>query len=312
MEGLLKRLAFRHLRLMVKIAEEGNLVGAARHLNMTQPAVTKSLQETEALLGIQLFERSNRGVTPTIYGEALVAHARLVIAQLGHAAEELNDLRDGTGGRIAVGTLLAASANLLPKAVARLRKERPKLAVTITEGTNDLLMPSIRQGELDLVVGRLPEFWDREGLSQEALFQDAGCIVVRAGHPLVGRNDLELGDLLAWDWIMPRQQTTLRRQIDRSFYDQGLVPPRHAVESVSFLTNRALVFDADYLSVWPWQVAHSELQTGRITILPVPLKATLGAVGITTRLDARLSPAAKVLILTIKKVAGELDPCPLF
>lgn len=311
LEHLLKRLAFRHLRLVIKVAEERNLVGAAKRLNMTQPAVTKALREIESMLGVDLFERTNRGVVPTIYGEALVAHARLVLTDLSRAAEEITDLRDGTGGRVAVGTLLAASATLLPDAIVKLKQERPKLAISIKEGTNDLLLSGLRQGELDLVLGRLPQLWDCEGLEQETLFQDAGCVVVRAGHPLVGRNDLGLHDLLTLDWILPRQQTTLRRQIDLAFFDEGLAPPSNAVESVSLLTNRALIFDAGYVSVWPWQVAQRELQTGRIAILPVRLRPTEGPVGITTRLGGRLSPAAKMLVTMLRKAASEIPSFPV-
>lgn len=310
MEHPVGRLAFRHLRLLVAIVEEGNLVGAARRQNLTQPAVTKAVKEAEAILGIPLFDRTNRGVRPTTYCTALVSHARLVIAQLGHAGEEISDLRDGSGGRIAVGTLLAASAALLPQAIALLRKSRPKLVVSVREGTNDLLMPALRVGELDLVVGRLPEFREREALVQETLLSDIACVVVRPGHPLTERDPLRLADLVAWDWILPRYETTLRRQIDKTFRDEQLEPPTHAVESVSLLTNRGLLFDADYLAVWPWQVARVEEEAGRIAILRLKLGPTAGPIGITTRAGGRLSPAADMLVRELRSVARGLSVCP--
>ena len=121
----LHRVSIRQLRLVTAIAEGGSMVRAAEAVGLTQPAVTKAVRDLERDLGVELFERGNRGVTPTIYGEALVRHAHRVLAQLVHAAEEIDDLAHGAGGRVAVGTLLAASAWLLPKAIARLGPNDP-------------------------------------------------------------------------------------------------------------------------------------------------------------------------------------------
>ncbi|WP_379067158.1 LysR family transcriptional regulator [Mesorhizobium sp. UC74_2] len=230
MKLVTSRLTIRHLRMVVAIVEEGNLVRAAKRLNMTQSAVTKALQEVEALTKARLFDRNNRGVVPTMFGETLAEHARLVITQLAHAEEHLADLRDGTGGRVAIGTLLSAAAELLPTAIARLRKDRPKLVVKIVEGTNDVLIPALRAGELDMVVGRLSELRDRLNVVQEVLMDDIACVVARRGHPLAERHDLGLADLIGWEWILPPQETSLRRQIDIAFREEGLEPPVHAVE----------------------------------------------------------------------------------
>ncbi|WP_048647007.1 LysR family transcriptional regulator [Nitratireductor soli] len=306
MKLLASRLTIRHLRMVVAILEEGNLVGAAKRLNMTQSAVTKALQEVEALTHATLFDRTNRGVVPTIFGETLAEHARFIITQLDHAEEHLADLRDGTGGRIAIGTLLSASAELLPGAIARLRRQRPRIVVRIVEGTNDVLIPALRSGEIDLVVGRLSEHRERQDVEQETLMDDLACVVARSGHPLARRETLALPDLVGWDWILPPQETSLRRQVDLAFRQQGLEPPMHAVESVSLLTNRGLLVNANYLGVLPIQAARQEAASGIMTILPVSLGATQRSLGITTRANARLSPAAKGLIETLREVASEL------
>ncbi|WP_336071095.1 LysR family transcriptional regulator [Nitratireductor rhodophyticola] len=306
MKLLASRLTIRHLRMVIAILEEGNLVRAARRLNMTQSAVTKALQEVEALTQAVLFDRTNRGVAPTIFGETLAEHARFIVTQLDHAEEHLADLRDGTGGRIAIGTLLSASAELLPGAIARLRRQRPRIVVRIVEGTNDVLIPALRSGEIDLVVGRLSEHRERQDVEQETLMDDLACIVVRSGHPLARRKALTLPDLVGWDWILPPQETSLRRQVDMAFRQRGLEPPMHAVESVSLLTNRGLLVGADYLGVLPVQAARREAASGVLTILPVSLGATQRSLGITTRANARLTPAAKGLIEMLREVAGEL------
>lgn len=302
---LTTHLTLRHLRMVVAIAEEGNLVRAAKRLNMTQSAVTKALQEVEALTRAHLFDRTNRGVVPTLFGDTLAEHARLVLAQLQHAEEHLADLRDGKGGRVAVGTLLAASAELLPRAIAQLRRERPRLVVKVVEGTNDVLIPALRAGEIDLFIGRLSERAETPNLKQEVLAADFACVVVRRGHPLAGRGDVGLAELTRWEWILPPPETNLRRQIDITFLEEGLDPPVHAVDSVSLLTNRQLLLAGDYLGVFPAQVARHEASFGGLVILPVSLRATAGLIGITTRAGTRLSPAADVFLQTLRHVAAE-------
>ena len=301
----LHRVSVRQLRLVATVAEVGTMVRAGEAIGMTQSAVTKAIRDLELDLGVDLFERGNRGVTPTIYGEALVSHARRVLAQLEHAAEEIDDLAHGAGGRVAVGTLLAASARLLPAAITRLRTERPRVMVDVVEGTNDRLQPLLLRGDLDMVVGRLSEFRHRAGVQQEPLYSEAVVILARPDHPLACREPLALADLQETDWILPPPETTLRRQLEKAFFDAGLDPPRCAVQSVSILTNRRLLHDTDLIGAWPRGVAADELTQGRLVSLAVGLDDIVWPVGVATRKHARLSPAADALLAMLRVVGQE-------
>ena len=299
------RMTLRNLRLIAAITREGSLLRAAQGLNMTQPAVTKALQDTEAAVGAALFERTNRGVVPTAMGRALAAHAQVVLAQLRHAEQELADLRDGSGGTVVVGTLLAAAAALLPGAIARVKATRPDLVLRLVEGTNDTLMPQLRAGTIDMVVGRLPVYRERDGIAQEAVFDDHAVVMARAGHPLAGRGALDLADLGRARWILPRPETTLRRQMDEAFRARGLRAPLPDVESMSVLANRGLLLATDLLTVWPAAVARIEAAQGGLVILPVDLPTTRRPIGISTRAQGRLSPAAAVVIAALRACGAD-------
>ncbi len=303
---LTNNLTLRHLRMVVAIVEECNLARAAKRLNMTQSAVTKALQEVEALTAVRLFDRTNRGVVPTLFGDTLADHARLMLHQLSNAEEHLADLRDGTGGRVAIGTLLAASAELLPKAIAQLRRERPKIIIKVVEGTDDILIHALRAGELDFVVGRLSERRETAQVTHEILMEDSACVVARRGHPLTRHDNLDLAELIKWEWVLPPHETNMRRRIDSAFRDEGIEPPAHAVDSVSLLTNRQLLLDTDYLGVLPVQVARQEALLGSLVILPLTLGATAGVIGITTRNNTRLSPAADAFLDVLRNTAADL------
>lgn len=300
------RLKLRQLRLIVAIDEQASVLRAADALNISQPGATKLLKDAERDLGVPLFDRTNRGMVATDYGRALVRHAKLILSQLSHAAEELDDLAEGTGGRVTVGTLLAASASLLPTAIRQLREKRPRVSVAVIEGTNDRLMPALGVGDIDFVVGRLPEFRFRDEFVQEPLFHEEVCVIVRAGHPLARRRRLDIATLADSEWILPPPETTLRRQVEKAFHDAGVEAPRPVVQSVSLLTNRALLLATDMIGVWPRQVVLEDVRAGALAILPVVLPAAAGPVGLSRRRNVILSPAAQALVAELKAAARVL------
>ena len=301
----LHRVSIRHLRLVAAIADGGSMVRAAEVVGLTQPAVSKAVRDLERDLGVELFVRGNRGVKPTIYGEAMVRHAQRVLVQLAYASEEIEDLAHGAGGRVAVGTLLAASAWLLPKAMARLRSDRPRVFIDVVEGTMDRLQPMLLRGDLDMVVGRLSEFRHRTGVHQEPIYSEDIVVLARPGHHLAQRRRLEVVDLEAADWILPPPETTLRRQLEKAFFDAGLDPPRCAVQSVSLQINRRLLCDSDLIGIWPRGAAEDDLRQETLVSLPVRLDKILWPVGVSTRKFDRLSPAAEALLCVIRDVGRD-------
>lgn len=141
LDRVISRLKFKQLRLLVAVGQHGSIQHAARDLNTSQPAATKMIRDLELDFEVKLFDRTNRGVIPTPFGEALIRHGKLIFAQVSSAAQELEDLAEGNSGRIVVGTLLAASSQLLPAAIERVLIDRPKIAIKVVDGTNDVLMP---------------------------------------------------------------------------------------------------------------------------------------------------------------------------
>jgi DNA-binding transcriptional LysR family regulator len=199
--------------------------------------------------------------------------------------------------------LLSASADLLPRAIAKVRRDNRRIVVKVVTGTDDVLMPALRAGELDMVIGRLSERHEPVNLVQEVLIPDNAVVVVRRDHPLTLRPALRLHDLIEWDWILPPKETNLRLQIDRTFREEGVPPPAQSVESVSPLINKGLLLQADYICVMPAQVARIEEASGQLAILPVQLGATSGFLGITTLPESNRSATADLFIQVLREIA---------
>ena len=304
-----RKFRLRHVELVAEVYDSRSILKASRRLNLTQPTVTRALQDIEATLSVPLFTRTNRGLAPTPYGEIFARHAKIVLAQLRHAAEEIENLRAGYSGKVTVGTLLAAAASILPDAIALLKKERPGVAISVVVGTYDILVPSLLVGDLDMVLGRMPEQGRSRALVYEDFYAEPICLVVRRGHPLLRKRRLGLRDLVNEAWLLPLPETSLRRQIERAFLEANAPLPRNVIESVSILTNRVLLRKSDCIGVMPYHVALDDVEHQLLSILPVKLKSIESPVGVILRAPGNLPPAASALLECLRLAASEV-PSP--
>lgn len=306
-DRVLTRLKLKQLRLLVAIADHMSILHAANELHISQPAATKLLKDLEIDFNVKLFDRTNRGVVPTQYGRALVRHGKLILSQISHAAQELDDLNEGLGGRVVVGTLLTASAQLLPLTIKNIIQQRPKISISVKDGTNDLLMPMLQNGDVDMIVGRLTEFRHREQFTQEILFQEKVVVVAAANHPLTNKTKVSFRELTKYNWILPPPETTLRRQIDKEFFDQGFASPANAVECVSYLANRALLQETEMLSVLPLPVVEADIVHKMLKPVSCKLNFAGGSIGVSYRKKGELSPAAMQFLEELRRTAKKIQ-----
>jgi DNA-binding transcriptional LysR family regulator len=300
---LRSRLKMRQVLLLVALDEQRNMHRAAASLRMTQPAATRLLGGLERMLGLRLFERGPRGLAPNAYGESLIRHARAMLSTLEHAREEMNSLAEGASGRIALGALLVAAPVLVPLALARFKQRYPNHTVLVQEGSATALLPALRRGELDLVVGRVSSDVPSEGLEFEAFYSEPMQVVARTGHPLARRRALQLRDLAGETWIVPAPDAPYRRRLDAAFRQAGVAPPRRLVESVSVAVNKMLVQRSDMLGVMPRDVAREYAALGLLRILPVKLPPPSGPVGVITAIGRPLQAATAALIQALRETA---------
>lgn len=303
----LTRLKLRQLRLLVAVGEFGSIQHAARELQISQPAASKLIRDLELDFEVRLFRRTNRGVIPTACGEALIRHGKLIIGQVSNAAQELGDLTEGSSGRVVIGTLLAAAPILLPRAIETVFTERPGLAMKLVEGTNDVLMPALYSGEIDMIVGRLPAYRARARLVQEKLFDERILAVAGKQHPLAGRETVSFRQIRPYGWILPPPETTLRRQIDQYFVSQNQYAPPTVLESVSYLANRSLFRKLDLVGLMPEHVVANEIDNGLLVELAWSVPFGNGPVGVSYRGPDSLSPAGTQFLKVLRRVAETLQ-----
>lgn len=305
--SLARRLRLQQLMLFEQVRASGSLLAAAGELAMTQPAISKSLHELESQVGGPLFVRGKRGVVLTELGRRFEPHAASMLAELRQLAETLNATQAGTRGQVVVGTLISASAALLPAAIERLRRDAPDVVVTVRVGPNTLLFPLLARGELDVVVGALPGATavagaERARLASQPLYEEALRVVVGAQHPLARRRKLALAELMGLDWIVPTPDSMAWPSVRAFFGATGL--PARRIESVSILTNLALLASGPMVALMPQAAAERFAHLGQVAVLPIRGLGVFGAVGYTVRAD-RAPSAATERFLAALRAAGE-------
>src|SRR5580658_8606131 len=193
------------LRNVRGIVEHGSLRAAARVLGLSQPALTRSVQELERELGATLFERRRRGVTLTPAGEAFVRRANLILGDVRRAHEEVQQMAGSTRGTVVAGLSFAAHVALLPHSLRRFRKRYPQVLLRLIEGFFPSLEAGLKDGSVDFYAGPRPEGAVSDGLIVETLFNHDMSIVCRAGHPLLrmlkSKTAVSLADLAACEWV---------------------------------------------------------------------------------------------------------------
>ncbi len=298
-----QRLKMRQVALLLELVERRSIVHAAEVIGISQPAASRLLADLEDSLGVSLFERHARGVVPTAYGDLLVRHLRGAISEIERADSEIAALKSGLQGTVAVGTVVTPATGLVPRAVARLKKDHPRLLVRIERDHSDVLVERLLRGDLDLAVARIGATPESRELAFVPLGEEPQSVIVRAGHPLLRRRGLRIEDLAEQAWILPPRGTALRLQLDAMFMELGCVPPMNVVEATSLMVALSLLPISDMLVSLPAEAVRPFFTSGLVAELPIRLPVRMDAYGVITRRGRTVSPGMQLLLDALRDAA---------
>jgi DNA-binding transcriptional LysR family regulator len=187
-------LELRHLIYFREVARLEHVSAAARELHVSQPAITRQLQDLERELGgKRLFERAGRRVRLTEAGRLLLGHAELILRQVEQARFDLATFGDELGGRVSIGAPPTVGERLLPDALHDFHRDHRRLELKVHEGSTSELLRLLDQGELDMAVVTVTVA--HRGLRVTPLFQEDLLVVVANEHRLAGRGEVTITDL---------------------------------------------------------------------------------------------------------------------
>ena len=293
----------RDIEYFAVIAQHGNLRRASEALDLSPPALSKSLRRLERSLQAKLVQRTPKGVELTAVGTALLAQVRRVRLTLADVAREAADLSQGLAGhlRIGVGPTLTET---LAGAYAKLIKEAPKLTMEISVTDNDAIFPALRNGELDLIFN-VDLGFQSDDLAQEHLFYDDCVVCASVRHRLTGVGHVTAGALAREHWVLPTANVPLRQWLDRAFQKEGLPPPRAAVQARPARLRLQLISVSEHVGFISRRAVQSAARELGVVELPAKELVWRRSVRVIYRKDAYLSPPARRMIEVLKSANRE-------
>lgn len=270
-----------HLRALVALADAGSVRGAARLLSSSPAAITQSLQLLEESVQIRLVLRTSTGVSLTEAGQTLLTHARLIVSQMARAHDALDAMRGDSHKRLSIAVTAWVALIFLPDAVTRFRARMPNVQLEFFEGLLAIATPRLRDGSLDIYVGRPTPGVSASEFSYRPLFSSSRAVVARKGNPRADCRSLV--ELLDADWLVALDPETEGLAPYRMFAQHGLPVPRSLHYLHSLAVAVALIQHTDMVSLFPWPLV--ELCASRDGLCAIPVREQLdeSLVGVVTR-----------------------------
>jgi DNA-binding transcriptional LysR family regulator len=307
------RLKMRHLALLLQIEQHGSLTRAAEHMASSQPAITNALAELESMFGAPLFDRSVRGMAPTVLGKVVLARARAMTHDLDHLVRDMDTVASGRAAHLHIGVIPFIPGQMLSAAIQRTRPQgNRRLTITIHEGTSDQLLPQLRDHTLDIVIARASSIGDLERITVEVLYrQRPRLIASRRLAAKLGRSKLSWHKLVELDWILGAPNTPMREQVADIFLGAGIAPPAPIVESYSSKLIGEMIAASDQaVSIVPADIAEELVRISGVAIVPFSFDWTLPPTALFMRADGPPPVANQLFAASLRQICQERYPDP--
>jgi DNA-binding transcriptional LysR family regulator len=277
------------LRYFEAVARHSHVTRAAEELHIAQPALSKQISQLEHELDVALFDRVGRNVRLTEAGEALLPHARMVLAQVEAARAEMAERIGLRRGRVAIGTPPTVGTQLLPRALAAFNQNYPGIEFRLHEAGVQTLLDLLEAGLADIAIVTMPV--EDPALTVAELFSEELVVVVGSEHPLAGRGSVPLEELHHESWVLSPKNYELREATLHACHEAGFTP-RVVLDGGEMDTLLHLVAAGVGITIVPrMAVKDSE----RLVMLKVQDRRIQRSLGLVWRADRINSPAARAL-----------------
>jgi DNA-binding transcriptional LysR family regulator len=299
-----RQMKLQNLHVLMTVMQSGSMRKAAQSLNITQPAISRSIAELEHALGVRLLERHRQGIEATEYGRALLDCGVAVFDELRQGVKNIEFLADSTTGEVLIGNTLASSASSFIAAVIdRLSRRYPRIVFHVVPAGQDILQRELNARSVDIVITRRSGLFRDEQFGFEALYDDAFVVLAGVKNPWARRRRIELAELVNEPWTLPATESAVTEAAMEAFRVSGIDCPRATLVTNDVELRINLLATGRFLTI-----AASPFRTRRpeLKVLPVELPMARMPVGTVTLKNRTLSPVAKLFIEHAHEVAKAL------
>src|SRR5689334_7524209 len=305
--GTMVAMELRHLRTIAAVARHGSLTKAGEELYLSQSAISQQIRRLELELGFEVFRRTSRSVELTAEGRVILSCAQRVLAEVDGLHNELEELTGLLRGQLRIGGVYPTGPYDLFGMLADFRAAHPEVAVHMVEDTQDGVLAALRADELDCAFTALnPDALVNE-FAATLLWEDEIVVALPLGHALGGRRQVTFEELAAEDLIAYRENSALRRRLERTMADRGL-EPRNAFICTEMAAVRGLTSKGLGVAVMPRSVA--EQPGPPVELRPIGPERLTWPIALVWRAARRQSPAGKAFLKVALDYAEKTDFAP--
>jgi DNA-binding transcriptional LysR family regulator len=302
----------RLVRHALALARYRNFARAAEALHLTQPSLSRSIATLEGALGVRLFDRAKSGVRPTAFGELLLARGAALVAGEADLRREIQLLAGLEAGTLRIGAGPYPTEISAGPAVARLLVRYPRLKVEVISADPRAVAEGVLGGQFDVGIGNARVIAETPRLSFEPLPEHPIHFACRPSHPLAGRRDLLLPEILAYGLaasvlVGPTGQTAAQiggRGAGTLDEASGVFVPSIFVNSLSVA--RRIARESDAILPATADMVAQDLQAGALVTLDFHVPEMMTKYGLITSADRSPAPATEVFMDIVREVEAEI------
>lgn len=293
-------MTLQELRYLVALADTGHFGQAAEACFVSQSTLSTGLKKLEDYLGITLFDRSLKRVTPTPIGREIVESARRIVEEANRIRELASHAKDPMDRTLRLGVIPTLGPYYLPHVLTLVHRTHPRLRLLLREEMTPHMLSHLAEGRLDAGLLALPV--DDPGLESLPLFVEPFLAAVPANHALAGRERIELGELATAGLLLLEEGHCLREQALEACRLQGL--KNEEIRATSLETLRQMVAMGLGVTLIPQLAAVNPKPTRKQVVMrPLAGGGAARTIGLVWR---RRSPAAQTLAILARTLANEL------
>jgi len=301
-----RRMKLQDLHILMTVVQSGSMRKAAQSLNITQPAISRSIAELEHAVGVRLLERHRQGVEPTQYGRALLDCGAAVFDDLRQGVKNIEFLADPTAGEVRIGAASSLAASFVSSVIERLSRRHPRIVSHLVIKQVEALHRDLHERNVELLIARSFGPLAGERLGFEFLFDDSYVVVAGAQNPWVRRRRIALAELVGEAWTLPPPEAVPGLVIRDAFRASGLDYPRATVITDSPQVRINLLVTGPFLTVFPASTLKFSIRRPELKVLPIELSTTRVPSGVVTLKNRTLSPVAQLFVEHAREVAKPL------
>ncbi|MFW0764526.1 transcriptional regulator TdcA [Trabulsiella odontotermitis] len=290
-----------HLVVFQEVIRSGSIGSAAKQLGLTQPAVSKIINDIESNFGIELMIRKNTGVTLTSAGQVLLTYSESITREMKNMVSEMNSLSCSSVVDVSFGYPSLIGFTFLSSMMKTFKEVFPKAQVSMYEAQLSSFLPALRDGRLDFAIGTLSEDMQLQDLHVESLFESEFAVVASQSRTCTGTTSL--ASLKNEQWVLPDTNMGYYKELLATLQSHH-ISTDNIVKTDSVVTIYNLVLNANFLTVIPCDMT-APFGSNQFITLPVEDELPVARYAAIWSRNYRIKKSASVLVELAKQYSSQ-------